>query len=384
MQKLTIGMAHHNDFNGAYFTIQDIRKELIFNNRGDLLRNIEFIVVEDDKDSNHAKTLDRFLKQNIGPQVSVVNLDSAHGPASAKNKIIEEASGQFVLIMDCHVLLCPTVKVIEDLFAFMEYNKNTNDLYTGPLVYDNMMSISTHYNDEWSGQMWGTWGSAWECMCESFNFSVINEKNRCKFVSLADQKEVKACSVCGQEFPKNLQYAGYERKLKGDGHGPLGYHPSSEPFEIFAQGCGLFLTRKNSWLGYNKHVRGFGGEECCIHTKYRKAGRKTICLPFLKWVHRFNRADDIPYELNIENKVRNYILEFVEMGLDFAPLKAHFVVEEKFSEETWNDLVKEANELHNKKPETEKPEVSEKQLLSEIATLRKKLSKVEKKKCCKT
>ena len=90
------------------------------------------------------------------------------------------------------------------------------------------------------------------------------------------------------------------------------------------------------------------------------------------------------YELNIENKVRNYILEFVEMGLDFAPLKAHFVVEEKFSEETWNDLVKEANELHNKKPETEKPEVSEKQLLSEIATLRKKLSKVEKKKCCKT
>ena len=77
MQKLTIGMAHHNDFNGAYFTIQDIRKELIFNNRGDLLRNIEFIVVEDDKDSNHAKTLDTFIKQNIGPQASVVTLDSA-------------------------------------------------------------------------------------------------------------------------------------------------------------------------------------------------------------------------------------------------------------------------------------------------------------------
>ena len=33
--KLTIGMAHHSDFDGAYFTIQDIRKELIFNGRGD-------------------------------------------------------------------------------------------------------------------------------------------------------------------------------------------------------------------------------------------------------------------------------------------------------------------------------------------------------------
>ena len=35
--KLTIGMAHYDDFDGAYFTIQDIRKELIFNNYGHLL-----------------------------------------------------------------------------------------------------------------------------------------------------------------------------------------------------------------------------------------------------------------------------------------------------------------------------------------------------------
>ena len=41
-QKLTIGMAHHNDFDGAYFTIQDIRKELLFNNWMDLLQKIEF------------------------------------------------------------------------------------------------------------------------------------------------------------------------------------------------------------------------------------------------------------------------------------------------------------------------------------------------------
>ena len=41
--KLTIGMAHHSDFDGAYFTIQDIRKELLFNGRGDLLQNIEFM-----------------------------------------------------------------------------------------------------------------------------------------------------------------------------------------------------------------------------------------------------------------------------------------------------------------------------------------------------
>ena len=35
-------MAHHNDFHGAYFTIQDIRKDLYFHGREDVLNNIEF------------------------------------------------------------------------------------------------------------------------------------------------------------------------------------------------------------------------------------------------------------------------------------------------------------------------------------------------------
>ena len=41
-QVLTIGMAHHNDYSGVYFTIQDIRKELLFNRRYDLLKKINF------------------------------------------------------------------------------------------------------------------------------------------------------------------------------------------------------------------------------------------------------------------------------------------------------------------------------------------------------
>ena len=378
--KLTIGMAHHTDFNGAYFTIQDIRKELIFNNRGDLLQDIEFIIVENDKDGRHAKVLERFTRGNLGSQVSIVKLDSTYGTSATRNKIIEEATGQFVLIMDCHVLLCPTVKVIENLFTFMEYNKTTNDLYTGPLVYDNMYNLSTHFNDEWGAHMWGRWSTAWQCMCESYNFSVIQKDKKCKFVSLVEQKEITECGYCGQEFPKGLSYAGHDKRLKGDGYFSLGENPSSEPFEIFAQGLGLFFTRKTAWLGFNEHSRGFGGEECYIHEKYRQNGRKTICLPFLKWLHRFERADGVPYPLSLENKVRNYILEFVELGLDFTPLKQHFVVDHNFDESAWNDLVKEAHQLNNKEFDNPNPESSQKQLLSEIAALRSKLSRIEKKK----
>ena len=88
----------------------------------------------------------------------------------------------------------------------------------------------------------------------------------------------------------------------------------------------------------------------------------------------------MPYPLSLENKVRNYILEFVELGLDFTPLKQHFVVDHNFDESAWNDLVKEAHQLNNKEFDNPNPESSQKQLLSEIAALRSKLSRIEKKK----
>ena len=62
-QTLTIGMAHHNDYHGVYFTIQDIRKELIFNRRIDLLQKIDFLVVENDPESSHAKQLKDLAKK---------------------------------------------------------------------------------------------------------------------------------------------------------------------------------------------------------------------------------------------------------------------------------------------------------------------------------
>ena len=79
--------------------------------------------MENNKHSDHGKQLNKFVRSNIGPQAEIINLDETFGTSATRNKIIEEATGQFVLVLDCHVMLCPTVKVIEDLFTFMEYNK---------------------------------------------------------------------------------------------------------------------------------------------------------------------------------------------------------------------------------------------------------------------
>jgi hypothetical protein len=100
--------------------------------------------------------------------------------------------------------------------------------------------------------------------------------------------------------------------------------PDATPFEIRMQGLGVFACRRDAWLGFNPRLRGFGGEEGSLHEKYRQAGATTICLPFLKWLHRFDRPQGPPYSVSWEDRVRNYLVLFDEMGLDPAPVVRHF------------------------------------------------------------
>ncbi len=131
-----------------------------------------------------------------------------------------------------------------------------DDLVHGPMCYDDFTYV-THMEDTWNDKMWGVW-------------------------------------------------APNTREL-----------PDS-PFEIPMHGLGLFGCRREAWLGFNPEFRGFGGEEGYIHYKYRKAGRKVMCVPWLKWVHRFNIA--VSYPLDMGDRVRNYLLGFKELEMDPQPI----------------------------------------------------------------
>lgn len=137
----------------------------------------------------------------------------------------------------------------------------TEDLVHGPLVYADLKNYCCAWKNEWRGNMWGIWDS---------NVTVL---------------------------PK-------------------------EPFEIWGMGTGFFLTKRTSWLGYNKNFKGFGGEQGYLHEKYRKAGRKVWCYPNLVWMHMFDRK--IPYPNNMNDRIRNYIIGHQELGLDLAPIVEHF------------------------------------------------------------
>ena len=103
-----------------------------------------------------------------------------------------------------------------------------------------------------------------------------------------------------------------------------GADPLASDFEIPLHGCGLFACGREAWPAFNRMFRGFGGEEGYIREKIRQRGGRTLCLPFLRWLHRFGRPLGLRYPNRWEDRVRNYMIGFTELGLDTAEMKAHF------------------------------------------------------------
>lgn len=231
------------------------------------LSNVELLVV-DNLPNSPAGEMTRGLIENWASDGTAgaryIAMPEPTGTTQPRNRVFDEASGDAVMCVDSHVMLAPGS--IARLLNWYDSNPANGDLLSGPMLLDNFAQIATQFDDVWNAEMWGTWGS--------------------------DER---------------------------------GVNPYAPPFEIFAQGLGLFTCRRSAWLGFNREFRGFGGEECYIHTKYRQAGRKCLCLPFLRWAHRFGRPGGVKYPLTRENKIRNYILGHRELGLPLDRAREHFV-----------------------------------------------------------
>lgn len=282
MPKLTIGMAHFDDYPGLWSTINGLRLY-----HAEALADCELLVIDNHPHSPHGKMAKDFINgwvNNNPCSARWIEYSDAIGAANAKGRVFAEATGDAVLCLDCHVMLPPGA--IAKLIAYYDAHPDTRDLLSGPLVYDNLTSISTHFDDVWRGEMWGTWGT----------------DNR-------------------------------------------GTDPNGEPFLIVGQGQGVFSCRRAAWLGFNAGFRGFGGEEMYIHEKYRQAGAQCICLPFLRWVHRFGRPDGVKYPLTRQHKVRNYLIGHKELGIPLDRAHEHFVGGKLTSQEEWDKLSAEADAI---------------------------------------
>ena len=191
--------------------------------------------------------------------------------------------------IDPHVLFEP--QTIHKLIAFLKAHPETDDLYHGPMLYDLIKDHDpcSKMDPVWRDNMFGTWD--------------------------------------------------YDDR---------GNNPYGLPFEIEMHGLGIFLCRTDAWLGFNKNFRGFGGEEGYIHKKFKQLGRKTICLPFLRWIHRFQRPRGVPYPLDVRDRIRNYIIGHKELGQPLDEIVEHF--EKLHPSIDINLIIKEAESLNLETP----------------------------------
>ena len=254
-KRLAIGMATYDDYDGVYFSIQAIRMYHL-----EIMDDIEIIVADNHPEGPCGKDLKALDSKVSGYRYLPV--PDMTGTA-VRNRIFQEAESDYVLCIDCHVLIVPGA--LKRLMDYLDQHPDCLDLLQGPMLYDDLKTISTHFNRVWREGMYGVW----------------SHDNRCD-------------------------------------------DPLAEPVEIPMQGLGLFGCRKDAWPGFNPRFRGFGGEEGYIHEKFRQLGRRTVCLPFLRWLHRFGRPMGIPYKVNWEDRIRNYMIGFEELGMHDAPIREHF------------------------------------------------------------
>jgi glycosyltransferase involved in cell wall biosynthesis len=196
-----------------------------------------------------------------GGLIKYFECKETRGTSYPRNKIFENAQGKFVLSIDSHVMLAPDS--ISKLKDWIDAN-DSSDLFHGAMMYDGLDGYIDRMNPKWESNMYGVWGEA------------------------------------VKELP-------------------------TEPYEIPMHGMGIFGCFKDKWLKFNGEFQGFGGEEGYIHEKYRQAGFKVMCLPFMKWVHRFHdQISQTKYLNSMEERIRNYVIGWSELGLDLDPIKQHF------------------------------------------------------------
>jgi hypothetical protein len=379
--KLSIGFPAADDFDGLYFSTQALRVY-----HADVMRDSEIVVVDNNPDfpipaqNNQASTgwqrglihsqetiklmgsvgrqTEEGVRQTWGKanlkSLRYVSLDSPRGTAVAKNAVFEKATGDIVLCLDSHVLMWPGS--LRRLLDWFDANPDFHGLVQGPMIYDGLATMSTHYNDQWgTDAMWGTWGSAWRHDCGQTVVPRPIAQDKVGFYALAmGMERLPSCPTCGKAFPQEMQWYRHEPALNDLGFTEVCQDIDSPAFEIPACGMGCFACRRPDWLWYNRHFRGFGGEEHYIHERYRRMGRKTLCLPFLRWVHRFPRVHQ-GYKALTYDKARNYVIGHTELGLPLQRVHDAFIKSGKLKPSDWDVL------MSNPSNPPESSEVAQKQ-----------------------
>jgi glycosyltransferase involved in cell wall biosynthesis len=254
--KLTIGCACYDDVEGLFWTMSILRQFHVARDNTD----VELLCIDDmpcpQKDLNHLCNL-------LGAKY--IHKPKNKGPAHAKNSVFEEASGEYTLLLDSHVLCSPNS--IQYLLDGIYNNKIQNDIWSGPLINESGHVYATELEPKWRGEFFGTW------------------------------------------------YTDPDISVKG-------------VKEIVGMGSAYFCCRTASFIkigGFPQEFRGFAGEEIILSELNRQqTGGKHYCHDALRWQHRFLRTRPVSYTLTVNDKYKNYLIGFYKCGWDTSVVKDYF------------------------------------------------------------
>jgi len=316
---VAVVMAHFDDYNGAVFSIQHLRMTYA--------AQLEFVIA-DASTTTHPEVHAKLLSFCREAGVTLIDASNAHGTSRTRNIAIAGAEADIVICIDCHVLVSTTG--IDAVKRYFSNETNRGNIVSGQMLYDDLIRVNgpTHFNPQWSSQMWGRWGVAWRTQEDEY-FTVVEnlQTHNCEFYAVSGSnillpppksfKPIDNLSIYGHEAV--LLEAGYDQWIRTAA--------DDDTLEIPGQGLGCFAVWRNAWPGFIPQASGFGGEELCIHELYRKRGGKAECLAGFYWWHRFFRgqSDIPPYSSPVWERIRNYVLWFSVLRYDLQSVEQHFV-----------------------------------------------------------
>ena len=271
--RLTIGMACHDDMDGVYFTLTTFKANLTPAQR----EYVDFVVVDNNPTSAHGE-LTALVCCDLGHTVKYVPYTDKIS-TSVRDQVFQHGKGDWVLCVDCHVVVPHSA--INAILAFISNPElaESQDLYHGPMVSDCASSVSTHLDLIWRDKFYGTW--QWDR------------------------------TMMG-EVPTGTHDNGHP---KFDGPPVIEPGPEVPPIEIPSHGMAFFLCRRNAWIKFCPEFQEFGGEEGYIHKKFRKYGSKCWLVPQFLWYHRYHRLHR-GYPASDVARIKNFMRGALDLGED--------------------------------------------------------------------
>ena len=249
--KLTIGLANWDDPEGAWWTLSSLR----LNHVPVTSQDVELLVVDDMPQPQVAlqKTCSlanaRYVHSGLG-----------QGPARAKDKVWEHAQGDYVLLLDSHVLLQPNV--VGYLLNAIVANTVGKNMWVGPLLNESGGMTATELLPELRGHFFGVWHTN------------------------LDPAPVREIHAHGSAF------CFMQRK----------HYPFFSPYFKGFAGEEIYLHDK---------VRRNGGRVLCHRA-----------LGWVHRFDRFGR--NITYTLSLNDKMRNYMIAAYEMNWNIQQMREYF------------------------------------------------------------